>query len=399
MRILLGLESYLPNISGVVVFTKRLATFLAGQRHAVEILTTSPLGWPSEEKDPADFTIRKVRGWKNPFRRDLRISFPWDRKEVGRIIKEFAPDIIHAQDLGFLCQMIRHEANRMGIPVIAHHHFSMEYVVSYVKPQFIRPLVKPLVIHTAHHHYNRCQLVITPTEFSKRSLSGWGVKTPIVAVSNGTELARFKPLGSAELDKEFEDRFDIWKREHTVLYTGRLDKDKNIWTLARAIPLVLKKMPDTQFFFIGEGTERKALEAWLRRFSWAKSVHLLGFIPHEDPALPKFYQLSDILWTASTIETQSITTLEGMAAGLPVVAANAGALPELVHEGDNGFLVEPYDADGFADAAIQILRDRELAKKFSKKSVEIASAHDASDSLARIFSLYRQVIGEEEHPV
>lgn len=399
MRILLGLESYLPNISGVVIFTKRLATFLAGQHHTVEILTTSPTGWPAEEKDPADFSIRKVRGWRNPFRKDLRISYPWDRREIRRLIEDRAPDIIHVQDLGFLCQMIRREANRLKIPVIAHHHFSMEYVLSYIKPNFIRPLVKPIVIHAAHHHYNNCQLVVTPTEFSKRSLSGWGVRTAIVVVSNGTELSRFKPLGAAKPDKDFEKRFGIRKRERTVIYAGRLDKDKNIWTLARAIPRVLEKMPDVQFFFVGEGTERHRLERWLRVRPWAANVHLVGFIAHEDPALPMFYQLSDALWTASTIETQSITTLEAMACGLPIVAANAGALPELVHENENGFLVEPYDAQGFADAVVQILRDRDAAKKFSKKSMEIASRHDVADSLARIAALYRQVIGEEEHPI
>ncbi len=402
MKILLGLESYLPNISGVVIFTKRLATFLTGQRHRVEILTTSPLDLPLEEKDPADFLIRRLPGWKNPFRKDLRISYPWNKKEIRRIIKEFLPDIVHLQDPGPLCQMIRKESRLLNIPIIAHHHFSMEYALSYLKPRFIRPLAKFFVIHFTHSHYNKCQLVITPTEFTKRSLSSWGVKIPIVAVSNGTELDRFKPLEATKLSKElkeFEERFGIRKRENTVLYTGRLDKDKNIWTLAKAIPKVLKKLSDTQFFFVGEGTEKRRLQAWVKKYSLESNVHFVGFIAHEDPALPKFYQLSDVLWTASPIETQSITTLEGMATGLPVVAANAGALPELVHEGENGFLVGPYDAEGFSNAVVEILKNKDLAKRFSKKSIEIASNHNVVDSLSRIFALYRQVIGEEEHPV
>jgi glycosyltransferase involved in cell wall biosynthesis len=399
MRILLCLESYLPNISGVVIFTKRLATFLSGQRHRVEILTTSPSGWPLEENDPADFTIRRVRGWRNPFRRDLRISYPWDRKEIRRVVAALSPDIVHTQDVGVLCQMVRREANRLKIPVIAHHHFSMEFALSYVRPPFLRPFVKPIVIRAARRHYNRCQLVITPTEFSKRGVASWGIETPIVAVSNGVELDRFRPLGAAKPPRAFQERFGIRARRDSVLYAGRLDKDKNIWTLIRAIPLVLKRLPDTEFFFVGEGTERSRIESWLQRQAWRDRVHLVGFVAHEDPALVLFNQLSDVAWTASPIETQSLTTLEAMACGLPVVAANAGALPELVHEGENGFLVDPYDAKGFADAVLQILRDRDLAKKFSKKSAEIASRHNVAESLTRIFALYRQVIGEEEHPV
>lgn len=400
MKILIGIESYLPNISGVVIFTKRLAAYLAGQHHTVEILTTSSLGRAYEEKDPSDFFIRSLRGWRNPFRKDLRISYPWARSEVGRIISKLAPDIIHLQDLGVLCQMMRREAVSRRIPVIAHHHFSMEFVLSYIKPKFLRPLARAAVIHSAHHHYNRCRLVITPTEFVKHNLAGWGIKTPIVAVSNGVELDRFKPAAKdAKLDKEFGDRFKIYKRENTVLYTGRLDKDKNIWTLMRAIPLIHQKMPDVRFFFVGEGTERKSLETRARKHTWGENVHFTGFVSHDDTALVKFYQLSDVLWIASAIETQSITTLEGMASGLPIVAARAGALPELVHENKNGFLVEPYDFQGFADAVSQILQNKQKAREFSKESVVIASGHDITDSLARIFALYREVIGEEEHPI
>lgn len=399
MKILIGVESYLPNISGVVIFTKRLATFLSGQHHSAEILTTSPWDRPYEEKDPADFFIRRLKGWRNPFRKDLRISYPWSKKEVMRIISNFAPDIIHLQDIGILCQMMRREAEIKNIPVINHHHFSMEYVLSYIRPKFLGPIVRPIVIHSAHHHYNRCRLVITPTEFSKRSLASWGVKTPIIAVSNGVELDRFKPAKDAKPDKEFCDRFKIYKREDTVLYTGRLDRDKNIWTLIRAIPFIHQKLPGARFFFVGEGTEHQKLEAWARKHPWGENVHFTGFVSHDDPALPKLYQISDVLWIASTIETQSITTLEGMASGLPVVAASAGALPELVHEDQNGFLVEPYDFQGFADAVIQILQNKHKAREFSKQSAAIASGHDVTDSLARIFSLYREAIGEEEHPI
>jgi glycosyltransferase involved in cell wall biosynthesis len=398
MRILLTLESYLPNISGVVIFTKRLATFLSSQGHRVLILTTSPSGISSKEKDPADFSIYRVRGWKNPFRKDLRISYPWDYKEIENIVREFSPDLVHLQDIGILCQMALKASNILKIPAIAHHHFSMEYVLSYIRLKFLHPFLRFIVKNRGRKYYNKCKLVITPTEFSKKSLMAWGIKTKIVVVSNGVELERFikKDISG---EKMFMKRFNIKKSFDVVIYTGRLDKDKNIWTLIKAIPFVLEKIPEAHFLFVGDGTERKYIESWVKHQKWNDKVHFVGFISHEDPDLPRFYQFSDILWTASTIETQSITTLEGMASGLPVVAAKAGALPELVHEGENGFLVDPYDPMGFADAAVSILKNKSLAKTFSEKSREIASGHDIKESFYKIFELYREAVGEEEHPV
>ncbi|MFN7088702.1 MAG: glycosyltransferase, partial [Candidatus Paceibacteria bacterium] len=364
--------------------------------HRVWIITTSPFGWAYEEKDPADFFIYRLRGWKNPFRRGLRVSLPSNVREVRRFLDELKPDIIHLQDPAVLSRMIQKEAKRRGIPVIIHHHFSMEFVLAYFKRmRFFHIFVRAFIEHRVHKLYNQCEIIITPTEFVKHGLAKWGVKTPIVAISNGIELSRFHP---GDPGKEFFERFGISQEDKIVLYLGRLDKDKNIFTLIKAIPLILEKaeakIPNEsiKFVFVGEGTERKKLQAKINRYPWCNLVKFLGFIPYEDEAVPKIYQASDLYWTASTIETQSLTTLEAMATGLPAVAANAGALPEIVHENQNGFLIEPYNAEGFAEAVVQILSNPELSLKFSKRSIEIASEHDIKKSFSRICQIYEEII-------
>lgn len=401
MRILLGIESYLPNISGVTIFTKRLATHLAEKGHRVWVVTTSPFGWAYEEKDPAEFTIFRLRGWRNPFRRDLRVSSFRNSSEVKRLLDDLRPELIHLQDPAVLSHLVLREAKARGIPVIVHNHFSREFVLSYFKRvRFLHLFIWAVVEHIVHQFYNQCALVITPTEFVKRTVESWGVKTPVIAISNGIELERFLP---GKPDRAFLSRFGITLKDKIALYLGRLDKDKNVQTLAKAIPILLEgskgRIPasEVKFLFVGEGTERKHLEEKIRQEPWKDRVHFFGFIPHEDPSIPKIYQASDLYWTASTIETQSLTTLEAMATGLPIVAANFGALPEIVHENENGFLVAPYDAKGFAEAALEIFTDSGLTKRFSRRSVAIARAHDLKKSFKKLEEVYKDVQGRRKN--
>lgn len=394
MKIVLGIESYLPNVSGVVIFTKRVATYLAEKGHTVRILTTSPYGWPYEEKDPADFFIFRLKGWRNPFRKDLRVSSFSNDKIIRQLLAELKPDVIHCQGIEPINRMILKEAKRAGIPVIGHHHFSMEFVLGYFRSaKIFHPIIRPVVRALSRQFYNQCDLVLTPTDFSRRTLISWGVKTPIEAISNGVELDRFNPVDTAKEEKARRDimkRFDLPASKPVILYIGRMDKDKNIPTLVKAIPKIIEKMPAT-FLFVGEGNDRKEMEQAIGRQPWRDSVKFIGFIPHEDPDLPRIYQSSSVVWTASTIETQSITTLEAIACGIPMVAAKAGALPELVREGENGFLVDPYNPAGFAEAVLEILNSPKLAKEFSQKAVKIAADHALAKSLKKLESIYARL--------
>jgi glycosyltransferase involved in cell wall biosynthesis len=96
-------------------------------------------------------------------------------------------------------------------------------------------------------------------------------------------------------------------------------------------------------------------------------------VPEAD--LPSIYRLSDLFAIASICEVQSLPTLQGGATGLPLVATDAVALPELVHDGVNGFLVEPGQPEVLAEAVSRILGDPELAAEMGQASLPIAQEH------------------------
>ncbi|MBI1975222.1 MAG: glycosyltransferase [Parcubacteria group bacterium] len=381
MRILFGIEAYYPNVSGVVIFTERAAHYVTSRGHEAIIVTTNPGNLPSEAKDPVGVSIYRLPGIQNPFRKQLRISSPTNARKVYELLKNQKPDLVHLQDIGVLNQLILLFSRRLGIPVIAHHHFSMEFVLGYFKRwRFLKPLIRLFVGMRVRKFYGKCKAVLTPTEFSKNTLLQWGVRrTPITAISNGVDLTRFKPDSSKQ-------------KGEIVLYVGRMDTDKNLEALYKAIPHILAKMPDVRFLFVGDGTDRAWLEKEVSQQSWKNRVEFIGFVPHEDARFVGLYQSSSLIWTASTIETQSITTLEGLACGLPAVVARAGALPELVHEGENGFLVDPHNPKGFAEAVVKILQSHELVERFSLESVKIASGHAVEKSLQQLETIYREIV-------
>lgn len=377
MRILFGVESYYPNISGVVVFVKRAANYLTLNGHEAVILTTNPGNLP-EREDGDGVLVFRLKGQKNPFRKNLRVSSIFNHFKVKEILRETKPDIVHLQDLGPLNYLIFHEAKRAGIPIVAHHHFSVGFVLGYFRRMTgLHWLVESFIKSIGKNFYNRCHLVITPTEFARNELLSWGVKTPVIVISNGVETDRFKP-GNVGAGRKI------------VLYVGRIDKDKNIETLAKAVPLVLEAVPEAEFWFVGDGADRRRVQRMLQKEEGAGRVIFSGFIPREGEKFIKIYQSASLLWIAS-LETQSIVALEGMAAGLPIVGANVGALPELVFDKVNGFLVNMSDAAGFARAAAKILNDEVLAKKFGAASVKIASTHSIEGSMEKIIGAYERV--------
>ncbi|HZK10871.1 MAG TPA: glycosyltransferase, partial [Atribacterota bacterium] len=176
-----------------------------------------------------------------------------------------------------------------------------------------------------------------------------------------------------------------------VLYLGRIDKDKSIEVLMKTIPKVIKET-NAHFVIAGIGDELPNIKKMAEEMSMEQVIHFLGRVDHQSSDLEEIYQISTVFAIPSAIETQSIVTLEAMAAGLPVVAANAGALPELVKNGENGYLFKPGDSDLMAKDIITILNDEKLREKMKKRSLEIISDHRISQSFEKVQKVYEKVI-------
>jgi glycosyltransferase involved in cell wall biosynthesis len=130
---------------------------------------------------------------------------------------------------------------------------------------------------------------------------------------------------------------------------------------------------EAYLLLVGRGDDRDRLQDLVGHLDLGDFVRFLGFVPEED--LPALYRHSDIFAIASDVEVQSIPTLQAAATGLPIVAAEAAALPELVQTNTNGHLVPPDDPRALATAISQILSEPTQAERFGLASLEIGRRH------------------------
>jgi glycosyltransferase involved in cell wall biosynthesis len=144
---------------------------------------------------------------------------------------------------------------------------------------------------------------------------------------------------------------------------------------------------------VGRGDFRERLEALAAELGLTQSVHSLGYVPEED--LPALYRAVNLFAIASTCEVQSLPTLQAVATGLPVVAADALASPELVHHGVNGLLVPPGDPAAMAEAILEILQDPDRARQMGQAGLAIGQRHSEVVTFDQYEALYRQVIARQ----
>ncbi len=195
--------------------------------------------------------------------------------------------------------------------------------------------------------YDHLMLVTTPTETAARLIRPL-LDTEVVAISSGIDLAKFAPSGDS---REVSMRYGIPDKP-VLLFVGRLDPEKKLEDVLDATALALKEF-DFCLVIVGKGVRKQVLEDYAGNLGIKANVLFTGFVPEAD--LPMIYQLSRCFIIASIAELLSLATLQAMASGLPVIAAKAGALEELVHHKDSGLLFEPGDIDGMVRCILGIM--------------------------------------------
>lgn len=390
MKVILGSESFPPNVSGVATATKNIADNLCKNGHEAFVFTPGSFYGTKIDRNFSDYTVFRLKSFHNPFRKGYRVTFT-NSKNLEKQVLAIKPDLIHLQDPAVIGRLLRDIGRKHQIPVIITNHFSLEYALSYLK--FISPLIpffKERLVQYLVDFYNQCDQIITPTETFRKQVQSWGVKVPVTAVSNGIQIENFTHHYE---DKDLDDtrlKYHIPKNPF-VLYLGRVDKDKRIDVLINAIPLVLKKI-NAHFVIAGSGDELPNVKKQVSDLKIDNSVTFLGFIDHNCDDFVKLYRASALFAIPSPIETQSLVTLEAMSSRRPIVAADAGALPELVHPGKNGYLSKTNDYQGLADDIIKILSEPKLAEKMGEESFKIARTHEMKKAFAHLLEVYKEVI-------
>jgi glycosyltransferase involved in cell wall biosynthesis len=376
LRVMIVSDQYDPMIGGVPTVTRELAHGLAARGHAVALIVPSPVMRGRLGTDGA-VTVNYWGSVRWPWYEGMRLGcIP----HVGarRMVATFAPDVAHIHSPVTLGVMARIGAGRQHVPVVYTNHYL---------PANVRPSRKPQskALTAVFYQYvvgfsNRCTHVTAPTATALGLLRDHGLRVPSRVMSNGIDTCAFSP---GPVDASLRRRYGLDAGTPVILSVGRLSPEKRTEVLLAAVARMSTRV---QLVIAGGGPEEARLRALARRLGLGGSVRFPGFVPPAD--LPGLYRLADVFAIASEAELQSLTTMEAMASGLPVVAVDACALAELVVHERNGFLTSPGDAADMAARLDTLVSDQDLRSRMSLASLEIISSHDRDRWLAEWESLY-----------
>jgi 1,2-diacylglycerol 3-alpha-glucosyltransferase len=304
------------------------------------------------------------------------------KRSIRNFLHASRPDVVHIQNHFLLSNAVFEVGRDLRIPVMGTNHMVPENVAHHLHlPPEAEEKVRLYLWSRFVQIYKQLYFVTAPTVTAAKHSQRPGLGKEVIPVSCGIDLRRFSP-GNNGLN--LRQRYGIPSRL-ILLYTGRLDKEKRIEVILRAMPAIVDRV-DAQLVVAGPGKLRSDLETLVGNLGMKDRVTFLGYLPDEDVA--RLYGVADVFVIAGVAELQSIVTMEAMASGLPVIAANVLALPELVHHGKNGFLFPEDDGQALAAAAITILSNEPLRRQMAKKSVEMIKVHDINKVVEQYEMLY-----------
>ena len=385
MKILFVSDTYYPHLNGVYYFVCRLAPLLQEKGHQVAVIVPSETIFSSNKKiDDIDvYGMPSVPILLYPnVRLPIAVLLQYRLK---KIIKDFEPDIIHLQDHFSITAAIVKANKHTRIPIIGTNHFMPENVTVLFNSEKLKIKIARYMWSRFSTVYNQLQLVTTPSETGAELIRP-KLEVKVMSISSGIDLNKFNPVGNTISVRKKYNLPQI----PILLYVGRVDPEKNIEEVIRAVALAVKKV-DFNFVVVGKGKSKAGLEILAQELGIAEKVIFTGFVSEED--LPFIYKLSSCFIIASIAELLSLVTLQAMASGLPIIAANAGALSELVNDGVNGFLFESGDIDTIAQCICTVITKDELNKSMGKKNLEYILKHDINriaDSFENLYKSYQK---------
>lgn len=383
MKILIPTDNYYPNVNGASYFAQRLAYYLTRAGH--EVLVVAPSRTIHDEVFEHE-GVRIIGIRSMPFER-IRVPLPLViRRPIEKAIRAFHPDIVHIQSHFAIGRITASIARRLRTPVVGTNHFMPENLLHYL-PIPDRSLTGAKWVAWKHclSVLNRLDAVTSPTESAAELLRSVGIQQTVQVISNGIDLQRFRPTNNGGY---LRARYAL-PDSPVLLFVGRLDKEKYLDRVLYALESVVRQVP-IHVVIAGVGAEKKNLEALASTLGLRSDVTFVGFVPDED--LPNLYAIARCFIIAGTAELQSIVTMEAMATGLSIIAANAVALPELVCDGENGFLFEPSDVSVMTRCIVKMFGDRRMQDRMGKSSLRRIAPHEMSAVIQQFIGLYHNVI-------
>ncbi len=303
---------------------------------------------------------------------------------MNKLIKKEKIRLIHAHWIipsGLLAVILKKMHN---IPVVVSVHGSD--IFSLKGP--ISRLIQRYVIEN-------CDVCTANSSATKEEIiKKLKIKKDIKVIPMGVDMKQFAKKKGKKLLRKYKNND---KNNKILLFVGRLAEQKGLQYLIKALPLVLKKYPETKLLVVGEGSYKKELTGLASKLDLGKSIAFIGALPHSE--LAGYYKIADALILPSISgEGLGIVLAEAIAAGTPVIGTKTGGIPDIIKDRETGLLVRKKDEKDIADKISALLSNQRLRATLVKNGQKHIRKNLSWDVVVKKFEkVYGGIIKNEKN--
>jgi glycosyltransferase involved in cell wall biosynthesis len=370
MRIALFTETFLPKVDGIVTRLSHTVDHL--QRLGDQVLVISPDGGLTEYRGAK---IYGVPGFPLPLYPELKLALP--RPAIRQKLEAFRPDLIHIVNPAVLGLGGLYYAKSLEVPLLASYHTHLPKYLEHYGLGMLEGVMWELL--KAVH--NQAQINLCTSTAMQEALTSHGIER-VEVWQKGVDTELFEPsLASREVRSHLSQGHPD---SPILLYVGRLSAEKEI----DRIKPVLEAIPNARLALVGDGPYRQELE---KHFA-DTPTHFVGYLTGKD--LAAAFASADAFVFPSRTETLGLVLLEAMAAGCPVIAANAGGIPDIVTDGVNGYLFDPADEQGAITATQRLLNDAESRDRMRQNARQEAERWGWAAATRQLQGFYQEILAQ-----
>lgn len=369
LKIALVCDWFLPRVGGLEMHMRDLALGLIRHGHEVHVVTPTP----------GDGMVEGIRVHRLPIRLFPYYGFICTREgflEMESVLKRGEFDLIHCHGsvIAPAAYGGAYLGQKLGIAAVVTCHSILKYF-------------KPVLILLNR----RFKWARWPVQFSAVSEAAAAYVRPFL----GGKPVHILPNG---LDPEEWRVTPLSRDPHEIVIVSvmRLNIRKRPRALISLVPFILEHLPPgmrLKVRIIGEGPERKGLQAMLSRLSLGDTVELLGGKSRKE--IREIFAGADMMVLPTVHESFGLSVLEARCAGLPVVAMKKSGVSEIIHHGQEGLLAVS-DQD-MADQMLRLIADSELRSSIAKHNRETLPGYDWDKVISLHEKLYYQAIAMRQH--
>lgn len=303
-------------------------------------------------------------------RSEMDLAAAW---KLARVIRHLRPDVVHA-----------HDPHGVAMSALALSMTTGKRTPPLVAARRVDFRLRRNAL--SRWKYRQVDLFICASEAIRQMLLADGIAPArATTVHEGIDLARVEAATPAEIHKEF------WLPQHAPLVgnVAALVPHKGQRHLVEAAALVGREQPDARFIIAGEGELRESLDHQIRYHHLEKHVFLAGFRPD----VLSLHKAFDVFVMSSVTEGLGTSLLDAMACGKPIVATHAGGIPEVVVDGETGFLVGPRDHAAMAAAIVRLLTDETLRARMGTAGLARLRRHFTAEVMVeKTAAVYERLV-------